>query len=128
MCCQRPSPSQGKERRSTPRWCLLPLPLITGGKDPPVFFEGALLPATGAGRAQVFSHFLKGIFNCRPPAPKYSFTWDVDIVLSYIRDLPSNEDLSFQLLSHKVAMLMALANADRSLDRGIGSQLLLLPK
>ena len=43
-------------------------------------------------------------------------TWDVDVVLQYLRGLPQNEDLSFQALSHKVAMLMALANADRCSD------------
>ena len=42
--------------------------------------------------------------------------WDVDIVLQYIRRLPRNEELSFQSLSHKLAMLMALTNADRSSD------------
>ena len=31
------------------------------------------------------SCFLKGVFNSRPPAPKYLITWDVDMVL---RSLP----------------------------------------
>ena len=48
--------------------------------------------------------------------PKYFGTWDVDVVLEYIRKLPRNEELSFQQLSHKLAMLMALANADRCSD------------
>ena len=37
------------------------------------------------GQHPLVSRFLKGVFNSRPPAPKYSSTWDVDIVLDYIK-------------------------------------------
>ena len=37
-------------------------------------------------------------------------------MLRYIKELPENDKLSFQALSHKLAMLMALANADRCSD------------
>lgn len=40
----------------------------------------------------------------------------LDVVLSYLRTLPDNEALSFQVLSHKLAILMALVNADRCSD------------
>ena len=40
-------------------------------------------------------------------------TWDVDAVLRYIRELPSNHALTLQKLAH---MLLALANADRCSD------------
>ena len=40
-------------------------------------------------------------------------TWDVDVVLSHIRGMEDNDELSFQLLSHTLVMLMALTNADR---------------
>lgn len=43
----------------------------------------------------------------------------MNVVLTYLRTLPENEDLPFQLLSHKVAMLMALANADRCVDLAV---------
>ena len=59
------------------------------------------------------SRFLKGVFISHPPAPKYTTTWDVDIVQSQIRDIEDNDRLSFQLLTHKLAMLMALTNTDR---------------
>ena len=68
------------------------------------------------GQHALVTRFLKGIYNCRPPCPKYSCTRDVDIVLRYIENLPDNKDLSFQQLSHKLVMLMALANADRCSD------------
>ena len=67
------------------------------------------------GQHPLVSHFLKGVFNSRPPAPRYSMTWD-DIVLSHIRGMEDNDELSFQLLSHKLVMLMALTNADRCSD------------
>ena len=68
------------------------------------------------GQHPLVTRFLKGVFNSRPPVPKYSSTWDVDKVLVYIRNLPPNEELSLTLLSHKLVMLMALANADRCSD------------
>ena len=71
---------------------------------------------TRVGQHHLVSRFLRGVFNCRPPALKYSFMWDVDIVLSYLKDLPNNESLSFQMLTHKLAMLLALSNADRASD------------
>ena len=68
------------------------------------------------GQHPLISRFLKGIYNSRPPAPRYSATWDVDVILTYLSNLPGNEDLSFQLLINEVAMLMALSNADRCSD------------
>ena len=29
---------------------------------------------------------LTGIFNEKPPQPRYTFTWDVDVVLRYIKN------------------------------------------
>ena len=74
------------------------------------------IDGTRIGQHPLVSRFLKGVFNNRPPAPKYAATWDVDVVLRYIKELPENDKLSFQALSHKLAMLMALANADRCSD------------
>ena len=68
------------------------------------------------GQHPLVSHFLKGVYNNHQPAPKYFSTWDVNVVLNYISNLPDNKELSFQLLSHKLAMLMALSNADRCSD------------
>ena len=68
------------------------------------------------GQHPMVSRFLKGVFNLRPPAPKYTVTWSVDVVLDYLGGLPDNEQLNLQQLSHKVTMLMALTNADRCSD------------
>ena len=65
------------------------------------------------GQHPITIRFLRGIFNSCPPAPRYTTTWDVDRVLIYIHNLPENGQLSLAILSHKLAMLMALSNADR---------------
>ena len=65
------------------------------------------------GQHPLVSRLLKGVFNSRPPTPRYSHTWDVNLVLSYRESQPENQVLTFQALTHKVAMLMALSNAVR---------------
>ena len=56
---------------------------------------------------------MKGVSNSRPPCPRYTSTWDVDIVLEYIINLGENEGLSLKTLSKKLALLMALTDASR---------------
>ena len=68
------------------------------------------------GQRPTVSCLLKGVFNLRPLAPRYTDTSKVDLVLDYLNSLPDNKLLNLQQLSHKLAMLMALANADRCSD------------
>ena len=56
---------------------------------------------------------LSGVFNERPPKPKYVFVWDVDQVLSYLESLATNNDLSDQLLNLKLAALLFLTSSGR---------------
>ena len=56
------------------------------------------------GQHALVCHFLKGVFNSRPPMP--FLTWYVDVVLSFLEAQPDNEDLSLQLFTQKLAMLM----------------------
>ena len=65
---------------------------------------------------------LKGVFNrascsrgssIEPPAPKYLVTWNVDIVLKYLKNMGPNTGLNIKQLSLKLAMLMALTSASR---------------
>ena len=46
--------------------------------------------------------------------PRYSSTWDVDIVTRYIASMGRNEDLSLKRLSQKLVVLMALVEASRT--------------
>lgn len=57
---------------------------------------------------------MTGVFNLRPTKPKYTETWDVSKVLSFLKTLPPVEDLSLRLLSYKLAILIALTQASRS--------------
>ena len=60
------------------------------------------------------SKFMKGVFNTRPPLPKYSSTWNVDTVLDYIENKLSSQDLSLKHLTLKTVMLIALTSGQRA--------------
>ena len=68
------------------------------------------------GQHPLVSRLLKGAFHQRPPKPRYTQTWDVSMVTSYIRSMGANNRLSLQNLSHKLSMLMALTRPSRSAD------------
>ena len=58
--------------------------------------------------------FMKGVYFCRKPSPKYLFTWDVTCVLKFLRSLFPLRKLSLKLLTLKVIALIALAVAPRA--------------
>ena len=61
------------------------------------------------------SDLLKGVFNKKTPQPRYTFTWDVQVVLDYIKaNWSQTETLTNKLLTYKLVMLMALASASRA--------------
>lgn len=62
------------------------------------------------GSHPITNRFMKGIFKLRPPVPKYTFTWDVSLVLNYLRGLSTD---NLKSLSHKLAMLLALCSGQR---------------
>ena len=58
---------------------------------------------------------LTGIFNQRPPQPRYVFIWDVVIVLQYIRThWYDNSSLNDADLTCKLTTLLALTTAPRT--------------
>ena len=59
------------------------------------------------------SRMLKGAFNQRP---RYEVMWDVSIVLNYIESLGESDSLSLQILTWKLAMILALTRPSRSAD------------
>ena len=59
---------------------------------------------------------MKGVFNKRPPLPRYTHSWDVSKVTSYISSLDVNDNLSLKILSLKLVMLLALTRPTRSSD------------
>ena len=76
------------------------------------------LPIQGfaVGKHPLVCRLLKGAYNLRPPQPKYSALWDVEKVLSFLRQLGANTQLSMKELTMKLAMLVALVLAHRSSD------------
>ena len=56
---------------------------------------------------------MTGIFNNRPPKPRYTFVWDIETVLNYLSELPDNLSLSIRVLSHKLSLLLSLTAASR---------------
>lgn len=57
--------------------------------------------------------FMKGIFQSRPPLPRYCKTWDVNLVLQYIGSMGNSQELSLKDLTLKFVMLVALTTAQR---------------
>jgi len=59
------------------------------------------------------SRLLKGIYNSRPPQPRYSTTWNVDVVVRLIQVKGDNDALPLKLLGQKLVLLMALVASSR---------------
>lgn len=57
--------------------------------------------------------FRKGVFQSRPPLPRYSKPWDVNLVLQYISTIGNSQELSLKDLTLKLFMLVALTTAQR---------------
>ena len=57
-----------------------------------------------------------GVFNCRPPHPRYCFIWNVQTEIDFIKfELGQNDDLSDKYLTYKLRMLLARTSASRVL-------------
>jgi len=68
------------------------------------------------GKHPMVARLLKGAFHARPPLPRYTATWDVQIVLQYLEGLGPSTTLSLKLLTYKLVMLLALTRPSRSAD------------
>lgn len=62
----------------------------------------------------LIKRFVKGVFNKRPPKPRYTFTWDVNVVLEHIKMLGLNKLLTLKQLTQKVCMLLLLCIGQRA--------------
>jgi hypothetical protein len=70
-----------------------------------------LCGVTWCGKPRWLARFIIGIFNSKPPKPRYTYTWDVSIVLKYLYSLFPLENLSLKLLTLKLVALIALTSA-----------------
>jgi len=66
------------------------------------------------GQHPLVKRLMRGVYNSRPPQPRYSKTWEVSKVLEYLTGLGNNSSLSLKTLSGKLALLMALVTASRT--------------
>ena len=68
------------------------------------------------GSHPLVSRLMKGVFNKRPPLPRYTETWKVNTVTEYMQSLGPNEKLSLSMLTMKTVVLMVLVRPARSSD------------
>ena len=68
------------------------------------------------GKHPCISRLLKGAYHSRPPLPRYTATWDVQVVLRYFEGLDPTSALPLKLLTFKLVMLLALTRPSRSAD------------
>lgn len=66
------------------------------------------------GAHPLISRFMKGVFNKRPPRPRYEEIWDVKPVLDYLRSLSPVKFISLKQLTLKLCCLLALVSAQRA--------------
>ena len=59
-----------------------------------------------AGKHPLVCRFLKGVFQERPALPRYVDTWDVSLVLNYLKAQYPLQELGLKELTLKLAMLM----------------------
>ena len=100
--------------------------------------SSTLPPVDGVavGAHPLVTRLMKGVYNLRPPKPRYSGTWDVNKVLLRLQSWGPLADLSDRQLTLKLVMLLALAGARRSgelrhlsidgLQRGVDNASLLI--
>ncbi|XP_038051563.1 uncharacterized protein LOC119724536 isoform X1 [Patiria miniata] len=65
------------------------------------------------GSHPLVKRFMTGVFNLRPAMPRYNFTWDVNIVFKYLKELGPGEKLPLKGLTMKLVMLIALISGQR---------------
>ena len=53
------------------------------------------------GKHPSICRLLKGVSRERPPVPKYTFIWDIEKVLSKMKDMPPNNELTLTDISFK---------------------------
>lgn len=68
---------------------------------------------TSIGSHPLVKRLLKAAYQIQPSFPRYQFMWDTSIVLNYLRDLPSLQDIKLKTLTLKLVMLCALVTGQR---------------
>jgi hypothetical protein len=73
----------------------------------------SLLLGDNIGSDDKVKRLLKGAYKLRPNIPKYSHTWDPQLVLNHVGDWYPNIDLSLDKITKKLVVLLAICTAQR---------------
>ena len=73
----------------------------------------AFINGEPAGQHRLVVQFMKAAFRARPALPRYSSTWDPDMVLDYLSRLGDNATLPIVVLSRKLTCLLLLLSGQR---------------
>ena len=73
-------------------------------------------PYKSLNKHPLINKYMTGIFNLRPPKPKQSFVWDIDILFRYFEQQGDNCLLSDIILTQKLIILLLLLGAHRQLN------------
>ena len=65
------------------------------------------------GKHHLVKTYMRGVFNIRPPVPRYSQTWDPNLVLELLRQWHPTKTLDLKKLTLKVLMLILLVSGQR---------------
>ena len=63
---------------------------------------------------QDLNRFFKGLYNLKPPIPKYTHTWDVEKLLNYIELLTPLGKLTLKEITMKTLGLIAITSGNRA--------------
>ena len=74
---------------------------------------GIVVDGCRAGNHPLVTRLLRGVFNLRPSSPRYTETWDVQLVVQRLRAMEPLCSLPLKDLTLKLVMLMALTQAAR---------------
>ena len=65
------------------------------------------------GKLPLVCRFLKGVFTLKPVLPRYSATWDISVVLKYIKSLKALKQCDLKSLSYRLAILLCITTGQR---------------
>ena len=65
------------------------------------------------GQQEIVKRFMKGLFEENPTLPRYVCTWDVNIVLEFLKSWSPVDKLTLKELTLKLCMLLALVTGQR---------------
>ena len=65
------------------------------------------------GKHPMVKRLLKGVFEDKPSLPRYGKTWDLNVLLCFLRTLPEYDKISLKELTYKLVVLIAILSGQR---------------